>query len=31
MPIVYRGMVIGSIYILEVDRAQGELLYSSGR
>ncbi|MCI8913423.1 MAG: HAMP domain-containing histidine kinase [Lawsonibacter sp.] len=28
MPIVYRGMVIGSIYILEVDRAQGELLYS---
>lgn len=28
MPIVYRGMVIGSIYILEVDQAQGELLYS---
>ena len=28
MPIVYRGMVIGSIYILEVDRAQWELLYS---
>lgn len=28
MPIVYRGMVIGSIYILEVDKAQGELLYS---
>ena len=28
MPIVYRGMVIGAIYILEVDRAQGELLYS---
>ena len=28
MPIVYRGMVIGSIYILEVDRAQGELLYN---
>ena len=28
MPIVYRGMIIGSIYILEVDRAQGELLYN---
>ena len=28
MPIVYRGMVIGSIYILEVDEVQGELLYS---
>jgi len=28
MPIVYRGMVIGAIYILEVDRVQGELLYS---
>ena len=28
MPIVYRGMVIGAIYILEVDQAQGELLYS---
>jgi signal transduction histidine kinase len=28
MPIVYRGMVIGSIYILEVDRVQGALLYS---
>jgi len=28
MPIVYRGMVIGSIYILEVDQAQGQLLYS---
>ena len=28
MPIVYRGMVIGSIYILEVDRAQGQLLDS---
>jgi len=28
MPIVYRGMIIGSIYILEVDQAQGELLYS---
>ncbi len=28
MPIVYRGMIIGSIYILEVDPAQGELLYS---
>ena len=28
MPIVYRGMVIGAIYILEVDPAQGELLYS---
>jgi len=25
-PIVYRGMVIGSIYILEVDEAQGALL-----
>ena len=25
-PIVYRGMVIGAIYILEVDAAQGELL-----
>jgi len=28
MPIVYRGMVIGAIYILEVDQVQGELLYS---
>ena len=28
MPIVYRGMVIGSIYILEVDEVQGKLLYS---
>ena len=28
MPIVYRGMIIGSIYILEVDQAQGELLDS---
>lgn len=28
MPIVYRGMVIGAIYILEIDSAQGELLYS---
>ncbi|WP_251317087.1 sensor histidine kinase [Flintibacter muris] len=28
MPIVYRGMVIGSIYILEVDQAQGELLFN---
>ncbi len=28
MPIVYRGMIIGSIYILEVDKVQGELLYS---
>ena len=28
MPIVYRGMVIGAIYILEVDEVQGELLYS---
>ncbi|NBI09169.1 sensor histidine kinase [Colidextribacter sp. OB.20] len=28
MPIVYRGMVIGSIYILEIDSAQGELLFS---
>ena len=27
-PIVYRGMVIGSIYILEVDEVQGALLYS---
>ena len=27
-PIVYRGMVIGAIYIQEVDRAQGELLLS---
>ena len=26
MPIVYRGMTIGAIYILEVDAAQGELL-----
>jgi len=25
-PIVYRGMVIGSIYILEIDEAQGALL-----
>ena len=28
MPIVYRGMVIGAIYILEVDQAQGQLLDS---
>ena len=28
MPIVYRGMVIGSICILETDRAQGALLLS---
>jgi len=28
MPIVYRGMTIGAIYILEVDAAQGELLYN---
>ena len=28
MPIVYRGMVIGAIYILEVDRAQGQLMDS---
>ena len=27
-PIVYRGMIIGSIYILEVDAAQGQLLSS---
>ena len=27
-PIVYRGMTIGAIYILEVDAVQGELLYS---
>ena len=27
-PIVYRGMVIGSIYILELDESQGELLLS---
>ncbi len=27
-PIVYRGMVIGAIYILEIDPAQGELLYN---
>ena len=27
-PIVYRGMVIGAIYILEVDSAQGALLLS---
>ena len=27
-PIVYRGMVIGAIYILEVDEAQGALLLS---
>ena len=27
-PIVYRGMVIGAIYILEVDQVQGELLLS---
>ena len=26
MPIVYRGMIIGSIYILEVAQDQGELL-----
>ena len=28
MPIVYRGMVIGAIYLLEIDEAQGELLLS---
>ena len=28
IPIVYRGMVIGSIYMLEVDEVQGALLYS---
>ncbi len=28
MPIVYRGMVIGAIYILEADSVQGELLFS---
>ena len=28
MPIAYRGMIIGSIYILEVDEVQGALLYS---
>ena len=28
IPILYRGMVIGSIYILEVDEVQGALLYS---
>ena len=27
-PIVYRGMTIGAIYILEVDEAQGALLYN---
>lgn len=27
-PIVYRGMIIGSIYILEIDEAQGALLLS---
>lgn len=27
-PIAYRGMIIGSIYILEVDAAQGQLLSS---
>ncbi len=27
-PIVYRGMIIGCIYVLEVDEAQGELLRS---
>ena len=27
-PIIYRGMVIGAIYILDVDAAQGELLLS---
>ncbi len=27
-PIMYRGIVIGAIYILEVDQAQGELLSS---
>lgn len=27
-PIVYRGMIIGSIYLLEVDETQGSLLYS---
>ena len=28
MPIIYRGMVIGAIYVLEVDEVQGALLYS---
>ena len=28
VPIVYRGMIIGSIYILELDEAQGALLLS---
>ena len=28
MPIVYRGMTIGAIYILEIDADQGELLYN---
>ena len=28
MPIVYRGMTIGAIFILEVDEAQGELLFN---
>lgn len=28
IPIVYRGMVIGSIYVLEVDEVQGALLHS---
>ncbi len=28
MPIVYRGMIIGCIYLLEVDEAQGQLLLS---
>ena len=27
-PVVYRGMVIGSLYILELDQEQGELLLS---
>lgn len=27
LPIVYRGMTIGAIYVLEVDAAQGELLF----
>ena len=28
MPIVYRGMIIGSIWMMEIDEAQGELLLS---
>ncbi len=27
-PVVYRGMTIGAIYVVEVDEAQGALLYS---